>query len=709
MRRRQSGYLLAEMAIAVAVIGTVAWAGNWWMDAQIEEAFDDATLAIGNGLREYNAALGAYQTQYFQNLLLDKDVVRCQVDPQNRPIDAAGQVTDGLNCAPQLDASGQPVRLLAGTGETKRPSQAKLQALGLLRSDFPATWRMPHYLVDMPFESVIRKTPACPDPVPPGTTLPSGCGLESFAWLPAQVVQEANNAQLDLRRIGWVVRKLGHLAASNTTAGDLKRFTGLDDRVVVDGKTWPELRPFTFYAGFLGMRNGYASQGYSEFLRRDGTLEMTGDLNVGGHRVVNVGGIEFAETFTPRIGEPCNLNSIDAATRLVIDPPTGPDTRERKQRRFMAKPGTIGSIQLDKPTAAANQNYASGMLLACSYDQNRTTDPSKPQFSWLKATGGVSGQEEAIAGMMDGYETNANYSCWPDNIPGGGAASQVSTNFSSSIPSHGIPFWNQNPNNPYNMNYGLSYLKALMMGGKVLMYARQVQPQYGGGSMNRWILAGIGEGYDPTSDYTFFTTASNGAVPVAIPAYDNQIGTWTCRVPGYLNRITGKIEGDPQMSAFSSFWFGPNGVFYSAGGTRWITANKGTQNTPEFSKQETLSEVPYQVNADDASKSSLKVTVPVTHCSSNSVNGINYVESCTTGNTEVSVRGQYRDQTTDRVDTSGNVKPVWYQTPISVTQTFSWRRKTTCTDASGKPYDWSLAPSLTRRAPSIIYCQPGFD
>ena len=66
--------------------------------------------------------------------------------------------------------------------------------------------------------------------------------------------------------------------------------------------------------GLLAYRAGYGSSAYAAYLRLDGSTPMTGNLNMGGNDIVNVGNIAATGTITAN-----NLVTNPGATALVLD------------------------------------------------------------------------------------------------------------------------------------------------------------------------------------------------------------------------------------------------------------------------------------------------------------------------------------------------------------------------------------------------------
>lgn len=230
-------------------------------------------------------------------------------------------------------------------------------------------------------------------------------------------------------------------------------------------------------------RAGYWSDSpNSVYLRRDGSLPMTGPLNMGGNHISNLG-------------------------KATLDAPC-------------AKSGDIATIDATIPdTASPSNKLGAGYLLVCGYDQ------VKQGNVWKKATGGITGVEDAMAGMMDGYETGTDWVCWT------------------------------HPTAPSKYS-NVARMKFAMYQGKVLAFMQT--------NVNTWtnVTAPPG-GYDLNVDYSSANPSygTSGYGYNWIILYDPANKAFYCDQGSY-----GFDLGNPDIFVIGDWYFGPDGIKFQANG-----------------------------------------------------------------------------------------------------------------------------------------------
>lgn len=234
-KRLQHGFLLPQLAIAVGVLSIVlAYAGNRYAQGSIDQGRDNKAKLIGERIADISDATKTYATNYFAQIQRGETVTR-----------------NGYSVAPQ--------RLLA-------PTLTDLSGLGFL----PATAVNP----------VVYNGQSIQFNVAMRVNTQSGCTIPSCSLL-FQVTTSApllipNGNTVDIRRatIAATAASPGNAGVSmpSSMGGDPSVFVGSGG--VVTGTNSGGV------AGLVSMSNGYDSQGFFEFLRRDGTLPMTGTLNM---------------------------------------------------------------------------------------------------------------------------------------------------------------------------------------------------------------------------------------------------------------------------------------------------------------------------------------------------------------------------------------------------------------------------------------------
>ena len=234
-RRTQRGFLLPQLAIVVGVLTLVlAYYGNRYAQASIDQGRDDKAKLIGERMANISDATKTYATTFFAQIQRGESVSR-----------------NGYSVVPQ--------RLLA-------PTLTDLSGLGFL----PATAVNP----------VVYNGQSIQFNVAMRINTQSGCTIPSCSLL-FQVTTSApllipNGNTVDIRRatIAATAASPGNAGVSmpSSMGGDPSVFVGSGGTVTGTNNGG--------VAGLVSMSNGYDSQGFFEFLRRDGSLPMTGTLNM---------------------------------------------------------------------------------------------------------------------------------------------------------------------------------------------------------------------------------------------------------------------------------------------------------------------------------------------------------------------------------------------------------------------------------------------
>jgi hypothetical protein len=152
-----------------------------------------------------------------------------------------------------------------------RPSITELRQLGQL----PAGYTGKSLIPDGVYQFFITPNPsACVVPSTPGTM----CNLEGMVCINAPL---RNSNKIDYVRLGTAIKRLG-ADGGYSSAGTPGTISGL-------GAKWTAPNPVSGTpAGLLCSRFGYSSSTFAQYLRKDGTVAMTGNLNVGNNSVNNV-------------------------------------------------------------------------------------------------------------------------------------------------------------------------------------------------------------------------------------------------------------------------------------------------------------------------------------------------------------------------------------------------------------------------------------
>lgn len=234
-RRAQTGFLLPQLALAV-VVGSLlmAYAGNRHWQTTLDQSRDDKAKMIGERLANVSDAVKTYATTFFTQIQRNQTITR-----------------NGYTLAAQNVLS---------------PTVADLNGLGFLAAS--AT------------NPVIYNGQSIQYGVAMQVNTQSGCSVPTcsllFSVITSTPLLIPDSTTLDIRR-----STLAANAASPGNAGvSMPSSMGGNPGVfVASGGTVIGSNP-TGVAGLVAMTSGYDSQGFFEFLRRDGSLPMTGALNM---------------------------------------------------------------------------------------------------------------------------------------------------------------------------------------------------------------------------------------------------------------------------------------------------------------------------------------------------------------------------------------------------------------------------------------------
>ncbi|RZA15698.1 MAG: hypothetical protein EOP02_24240, partial [Proteobacteria bacterium] len=234
-KRAQTGFLLPQLALVVVIGAMVAaYAGNRsWQDT-LNQSRDGKAKLIGERLTSISDATKTYATTFFTQIQRGESVTR-----------------NGYTLAPQ--------RLLA-------PTLVDLSGLGFL----PAT----------AVNAVVYNGQSIGFGVAMRVNTQSGCAIPTCSLL----FQVTTSVPLLIPDGNTVDVRRATLAASAASPGNagvsLPGSMGGDPSVFVANGGAVIGPNASGVAGLVSISNGYDSQGFFEFLRRDGSLPMTGSLNM---------------------------------------------------------------------------------------------------------------------------------------------------------------------------------------------------------------------------------------------------------------------------------------------------------------------------------------------------------------------------------------------------------------------------------------------
>lgn len=331
-RRSQSGFTLLEVLLAIGIsltIGAVALT-EMRRDNESQQA-----KAVGQQLASVGAALNTYMALQYDNI----------VDLSDQPGPGPGAVDDPAPryCTPNVTTiDGNPVAICTVTIET-------LMRSGTLPRNFSG-----RNAFGAGYDLYIRVIGTGPTPIVDGLVMvnqPYTTGGSTPRYeLMGQAMQEAG----------------ADSGMTRTLANSMEGLNGTwrDDAwpgVTHGGRTYTGVNRL----GLLGYRVGYGSSAFAAFLRRDGTLEMTGNLNMDNHNIDHVRGLDaqFVRISQPPVGSPglpgegLALNSEDGTepTRTAfVASDGGLAIRNRDGVSIQELSGDPGKLSAGEITASGN-------------------------------------------------------------------------------------------------------------------------------------------------------------------------------------------------------------------------------------------------------------------------------------------------------------------------------------------------------------------
>ena len=319
-KRLQYGFLLPQLAIVVGVLSLVlAYYGNRYAQVSIDQGRDDKAKLIGERMANISDATKTYATTFFTQIQRGESVTR-----------------NGYSVVPQ--------RLLA-------PTLTDLSGLGFL----PATAINP----------VVYNGQSIQFNVAMRINTQSGCTIPSCSLL-FQVTTSApllipNGNTVDIRRA-----TIAATAASPGNAGvSMPGSMGGDPSVFVGNGGTVTGTNSGGVAGLVSISNGYDSQGFFEFLRRDGSLPMTGTLNMqdasgAKHDIANANDIGAVDvTASGDITASGNITAVGAVIGKTVT-----STGRMKTGEYLQIDGVAVENTACSPNGLVGRNVV-GLTLSC--------------------------------------------------------------------------------------------------------------------------------------------------------------------------------------------------------------------------------------------------------------------------------------------------------------------------------------------------------
>lgn len=234
---RAAGYILLEAILALAVFSGIA---AYQVRLQRDELVEGMAAAQGQQMRRIANAANLYAVDNFPRIL------------NNTPIPI------GVNICPAGLGGGVNVV------NTRSPTTAELACLGFLPAGFTNA-----AMFGGGYQIQLNPTPGCVMPA---------CNVEGYLITTAPVLSDSI---VSAKVIGRALLEIG-------ADGGASGLGGPPNAVVSLGSGVPIATPgFAVQPGMLAVNLGSTVTQFDEYLRRDGTRPMTGNLNMGGNDINN--------------------------------------------------------------------------------------------------------------------------------------------------------------------------------------------------------------------------------------------------------------------------------------------------------------------------------------------------------------------------------------------------------------------------------------
>lgn len=216
---KQRGFFMLTQLAIVTMIAMIAMSGQLWMKRQ--HMLASLREAQGTVLRNIGHGYNQYMVNHYNAL---------------------------LNEIP-----------IAGVANSYAPTIAELQAIGDLDQHFQAT----SLFRGLTYEATILRVPA--------GCRPPACNISGLVYINGPITDPSTG---QIQPLGDALEKLGGDGAfsDSISPGTLYGPNG----------GWSAPNPMGDMPGVLAMRIGYGTSGFAQFVRRDGSMPMEGDLSFKG-------------------------------------------------------------------------------------------------------------------------------------------------------------------------------------------------------------------------------------------------------------------------------------------------------------------------------------------------------------------------------------------------------------------------------------------
>lgn len=297
---------------------------------------------------------------------------------------------------------------VTGVANPYSPTVAELISLGLLQPNFS-----PVNLYQGGYQAQISLLPS-------GCT-GSSCNVFGLTYITSPIVD--SRGQEDDAALGEAIQHGGGDTAGSTMTNPTQ--------FVAANAIWSAANPLGSKSGILAMRSGYGTAGFDQFLRRDGTLPMTGNLNMGAQSIGNTTNITATgamqsgtmSTGTASVSGSTTTGSLSAGTTSLGATTVTGNTSMNGNASVtgsLSVNGSVGAgldVNAGRNVAATQNITAGGAVTATGGVTGDALVPSKVVVDGSACTGYVSG---AIAKDVNGALEVCQAGLWT-SITGGGS------------------------------------------------------------------------------------------------------------------------------------------------------------------------------------------------------------------------------------------------------------------------------------------------
>jgi type II secretory pathway pseudopilin PulG len=196
-------------------------------------------------------------------LSIDADRLRTQIaENQGQLLSTINNAVNGYEAAnfnALVNHSG-----VAGVANAYAPTLAELSSLGYLSNVYST-------------QNLFGGGYAINLSLLPTGCIPVNCNVGGLVALSTPILGQ--DGQVDVAAAGEAMIAAGGDGGMSSAASP--------GTIAGPNSTWTAVNPMGNVSGIVAMRNGYLSSSYAAFVRRDGSLPMTGNFNLGGNNVTN--------------------------------------------------------------------------------------------------------------------------------------------------------------------------------------------------------------------------------------------------------------------------------------------------------------------------------------------------------------------------------------------------------------------------------------